>query len=156
VIAIKQALYYIVGIIAQIHDRLLRINDGFPVALSDKDLHFLVIGLLGMGLFFIVHPIFKALARRGHEAVVSWIYVFTLIIVITFSIEIGQHITHTGTLEFADIAFGVVGFLAFFAVYALVSAIVRFIVSITRSAKRRRALARGSEKAEDAQTADHA
>lgn len=136
-------MYYIVGIIAQIHDRLLRINDGFPVVLSDKDLHFLVIGLLGMALFFVVHPIFKALARRGHEAVVSWIYVFTLIIVITFSIEIGQHITHTGTLEFADIAFGVVGFLAFFAVYALVRVIIRLLVSVVRSSKRRRGLERG-------------
>ena len=148
-IAIKQALYYIVGIIAQIHDRLLRINDGFPVALSDKDLHFLVIGLLGMGLFFIVHPIFKALARRGHEAVVSWIYVFTLIIVITFSIEIGQHITHTGTLEFADIAFGVVGFLAFFAVFALFRLIVRALAGLVRHRRGRRGLSSASRRAEE-------
>ena len=141
-VSIKEVLYFLVGLIAQIHDRLLGVNDGLPIALSDKDLHFMVIGLLGMALFFIVHPVFKALARRGHEAVISWIYVFTLIIVITFSIEIGQHITHTGTLEFADIAFGVVGFMAFFAVYALLCAIVRLTASIIRSAKRRRASAR--------------
>ena len=35
----------------------------------------------------------------------------TLIIVITFAIEIGQKVTNTGNMEFADIVFGVVGFI---------------------------------------------
>ena len=35
--------------------------------------------------------------------VIAWIYVFTLIIVITFAIEIGQKVTNTGNMEFADI-----------------------------------------------------
>ncbi len=85
-----------------------------------------------MLLFLLIHPIFKALIRGGHEIIVSWFYVFTLIIVITFSIEIGQHITNTGTLEFADIAFGVVGFLAMFGVFALVRAVILLIAHIFR------------------------
>lgn len=39
---------------------------------------------------------------------------FTLIIVITFAIEIGQKVTNTGNMEFADIVFGVVGFIVMF------------------------------------------
>ncbi len=46
--------------------------------------------------------------------VIAWIYVFTLIIVITFAIEIGQKVTNTGNMEFADIVFGVVGFIVMF------------------------------------------
>ena len=133
----KQWLYFVVGLIARIHDRILTVNDSFPTVLSDKQLHFLVIGALGMLLFFLIHPIFKALIRGGHEIVVSWIYIFTLIVVITFSIEIGQHVTNTGTLEFSDIAFGVVGFLAMFAVFAVIRGIFLLILRPMRRRGRR-------------------
>jgi len=33
-----------------------------------------------------VYPVFKWLAKRNHVMVIAWIYVFTLIIVITFAI----------------------------------------------------------------------
>ena len=136
-IHLKQWLYFAVGLIARIHDQILTINDRFPTVLSDKQLHFLVVGALGMLLFFLIHPIFKALIRGGHEIVVSWIYIFTLIVVITFSIEIGQHVTNTGTLEFADIAFGVVGFLAMFAVFAVIREIILLILRPQRHRRRR-------------------
>ena len=128
----RQWLYYFVGIIAQIHDQILRLNDRFPTVLTDKELHFLVIGAAGMLLFFVLHPIFKFLIRHGHEIVISWFYVFTVILVLTFAIEIGQHVTHTGTLEFADIVFGVVGFLFMFAVFAVIRAVVLLIARLIR------------------------
>lgn len=134
----KKLLYTLMGMIAWAHDRILALNDGFPAALSDKQLHFLVIGVLGMLLFFLIHPIFKALIRRGHETVISWFYVFTLVIVITFAIEIGQGVTHTGTLEFADIVFGVVGFLSLFAVYALIRLAARQVLRRVRKGREER------------------
>ena len=128
----KKWLYLAVEWMARIHDRFLTLNDGLDIPLSDKQLHFLVIGVLGMGLFFVIHPIFKALARHGHEIVVSWIYVFTLILVITFGIEIGQRLSRTGSMEFADMVFGVGGFLTMFAVFALLRAIVMGIAKLLR------------------------
>ncbi len=128
----KKWLYLAVEWMARIHDKLLTLNDGLDIPLSDKQLHFLVIGVLGMGLFFVIHPIFKALARHGHEIVVSWIYVFTLILVITFGIEIGQRLSRTGSMEFADMVFGVGGFLTMFAVFALLRAIVKGIAKLLR------------------------
>ena len=145
----KAALYRIVGLIALLHDQILHINDRFSGILTDKDLHFLVIGAFGMLLFFLIHPLFLSLIRRGHEIVVSWFYVLTLIVVITFSIEIGQHVTHTGTLEFADIAFGVVGFLAFFAVFALFRLIVRALAGLVRRRRGRRGLSSASRRDEE-------
>ena len=85
-----------------------------------------------MLLFFFIHPIFKLLIRQRHEIVISWFYVFTVILVITFAIEIGQHITHTGTLEFYDIAFGIVGFLFLFGIFALFRGIVLLVVSLVK------------------------
>lgn len=124
---LKQFLYWIVAVIARFHEEFLKLNNRFDLSLTDKQLHFLVIGLLGMGIFFVVHPIFRALARRGHEIVISWVYTFTVIVVITFAIEIGQKITHTGSMEFSDIVFGVVGFLLMFAVFAVIREIFLWV-----------------------------
>ena len=127
----KDILYMLVEQIAVIHDHILDLNNSFELALSDKQLHFIVIGLLGMAIFLVVNPVFKALARHGKLGTVSWIYTTTLIIVITFSIEIGQKITNTGKMDFADIVFGVLGFfflhLIYWIVVTIVQAIRRFI-----------------------------
>ena len=102
----KRWLYIAVEWMARIHDRILRYSKTLPVKLTDKQLHFIVIGLLGMALYFVIQPLFRALIRRGYERAVSWIYVFTLLTVITFAIEIGQKITNTGNMEFTDIVAG--------------------------------------------------
>ena len=99
---------------------------------SDKELHFLVIGILGMMFIFVVYPVFKWLAKHDHVMVIAWIYVFTLIIVITFAIEIGQKVTNTGNMEFADIVFGVVGFIVMFFIFAVIREIYKGIVSLIR------------------------
>lgn len=52
-------LYAIVEIIAKIHNYLLKLNDSFEYNFSDKELHFLIIGALGMAMIFVVHPVFK-------------------------------------------------------------------------------------------------
>lgn len=57
-------LYMIVGLIAKIHTFILGINDSYEYALNDKQLHFLVIGFLGIALVLVIHPIFKYLAKR--------------------------------------------------------------------------------------------
>ncbi len=123
----KQFLYFIVDLVARIHDRILMLNDGFPTIMSDKQLHFLVIGVLGMLLFMLIHPLFKSLVKHGHVIAISWFYVFTLILVLTFAIEIGQQVTHTGSMEFEDIVFGVFGFLIMFTFFTLIRGIVMLL-----------------------------
>lgn len=115
----KEILYRMVGWIAKIHTRLLEINDAYEYNFSDKQLHFLVIGVLGMAMIFAVYPLFKWLAKTNHVMVIAWIYVFTMILVITFAIEIGQKVTNTGVMEFADIVFGVLGFALFFLIFSV-------------------------------------
>ncbi len=126
----KELLYWIVQCIAKIHSWLLRLNDAYEYNFTDKQLHFLVIGVLGMGLIFTVYPVFKWLAKRGHVMTIAWIYVFTLIIVITFAIEIGQKVTNTGAMEFADIVMGVFGFVVMYTVFAVIRQIVKAIAGL--------------------------
>lgn len=123
----KTLLYAIVEMIARIHNYILRLNDANEYNFSDKELHFLVIGVLGMGFIFVVYPVFKWLAKHDHVMVIAWIYVITLIVVITFAIEIGQKITNTGNMEFADIMVGVIGFIAMFFVFAVVREIFKAV-----------------------------
>ena len=120
-------LYWIVGQVARVHNYLLKLNDAYEYNFSDKELHFLIIGALGMAMIFAVHPVFKWLGKRNHIMVISWIYVFTLIIVITFAIEIGQRVTHTGTMDFKDIVFGVFGFISMFLVFSVVRGIYHLV-----------------------------
>jgi len=129
---LKRMLYWIVELIARIHAHILTLNDAVEYNFSDKELHFLVIGLLGMGLVLLIHPVFKLLAKTGHEMVITWIYVFTLIVVLTFAVEIGQTVTNTGVMEFADIVFGIAGFFAMFAVFAAVRGVIRMIARLLR------------------------
>ncbi|MBP3489185.1 MAG: hypothetical protein J6K53_12390 [Roseburia sp.] len=131
----KELLYWIVECIAKIHSYILRLNDAYEYNFTDKELHFLVIGLMGMGFIFIIYPIFKWLAKHDHVMVIAWIYVFTLIIVITFAIEIGQKVTNTGNMEFADIMMGVIGFVVMFLIFAIIREVYKAIRSLIRGSK---------------------
>lgn len=131
----SQFLYQVTGIIAEIHSYIMHLNDKYEYHFSDKALHFLVIGALGMLMIFVVYPLFKWLAKE-HIMVIAWIYVFTLILVITFAIEIGQKISNTGNMEFADIVFGVLGFIFMFAVFAIVREIYHGIKWLIKQRKK--------------------
>lgn len=127
----REALYRLMGIVAKIHNYIMRLNDRFEYNFSDKALHFLVIGVLGMVFIFVVYPLFKWLAQKKHIMVIAWIYVFTLILVITFAIEIGQKISGTGNMEFDDIVFGMLGFFTMFAAFAVMRGVyhgVRWLI----------------------------
>ncbi len=85
-----------------------------------------------MGMLFVIYPLFKLLSEN-HVLVIAWIYVFTVIIVIVFAIEIGQGITGTGTMDFDDIVAGVAGFMAMFIAFVIVRAAVLGIFKLIRS-----------------------
>lgn len=125
----KELLYAIVGFIAKIHSKILQLNDAYEYNFSDKELHFIVIGVLGMCILLCVYPFFKWLAKKNYIMLISWIYAFTLIVVITFAIEIGQKITRTGIMEFSDIVFGCVGFLMMFIAFSFIRMIWHLIIN---------------------------
>ena len=117
----KAFLYFVVDLIAKAHDYLLRVNDRVELYLSDKQLHFLVIGVLGLLLFFFARWLFQKLNRNA----IAWIYTLTVVVGLTFAIEIGQYVSGTGSMELADIVVGIWGVLAFGAAYTLIHYIVK-------------------------------
>ena len=122
-------------IVAQVHEFLMRINDGFELELDDKTLHFIVMAVLGAVIFYMVHFVFRRLAKWS-ITVVSFIYVFTVMTVLGFAIEIGQRITGTGNMDFDDVVAGLKGVLAFFAVYSAYRLIAMLIGHLMQKRKR--------------------
>lgn len=110
-------LYEATMIVAQVHESLMHLNDSFELALDDKQLHFFVMFAIGMVIFFMVHFVFKRLAKWSITAV-SFIYVFTVMAVLGFAIEVGQRITGTGSMDFADVVAGLYGVIVFFLIYS--------------------------------------
>lgn len=128
----QQIIYELISIITRIHQWLLTLNDSFELYFTDKQLHFLVIGLIGMGLLFVIHPLFTLLAKTNHILVASWLYVFTVILVLTFAVEIGQWLSGTGTMDFEDVTSGIRGFLLMFLVFAGIRAVVKGFIRLFR------------------------
>lgn len=113
-------IYMFTTWIAKVHDHVLMINDAGGWYFDDKQLHFIVIGVVGMLMIFVLYPIFKWLAKNNHTMVITWLYVFTVVIAVCFAIEIGQWYTGTGTMESQDIAYGIMGFLVMFILFAII------------------------------------
>lgn len=119
-------LKLVVAIINELHDFLTTFFDSFGVQFTDKELHFIIIGIIGMVIYLVVNAAFKAMAKIS-ISVVSFIYTVTVLLVIVFGIEIMQKITNRGHMEFADIVAGLWGFTAFFVTYLIIYGLVTVI-----------------------------
>lgn len=148
----KTFLEMIVEAIAKVHTYLLSLNDAYEYNFTDKQLHFIVIGLIGLFLVLVIHPIFKWLAKNKHVMVITWIYVTTIIVTLTFAIEIGQNISGTGVMEFDDIVFGVVGFLFVFCIAMIIRGIWHLFCKLVVYIKRKRKAAEAEYYIDDEDT----
>lgn len=132
-------LKIITGIVNYFHDKLILLTHHLGLNLSDKQLHFIIIGVLGIVLFLLVHRVFKYLMRYSLTAI-SFIYTLTVLVVIVFAIEIEQKITGRGNMEFQDILEGLWGFLVAFLIYLGCMAIIyysrKLIAHLRRSSRK--------------------
>lgn len=132
----SELLYSIVIWTAQIHDRIMAMNNGWGYYNNDKKLHFIVMGIVGMVVLLASYFVFKLL--QNHILIVAFIYAFTVMLVLTFSIEIGQGFYGTGNMEMEDVVAGMAGFLFCFVIFALIRAIVLVIHNAIRGGSRKK------------------
>ena len=125
-------LYNFVMLVSRIHTYFLTWNDSIENSFDDKMLHFIIIGALGIAMILVLHPVFLWLSRTGHTMVISFFYVLSAILVLTFAIEIGQGFYGTGSMEFDDVRFGVGGFLVFFAIFIAIRGVIHLIIRLTK------------------------
>jgi O-antigen/teichoic acid export membrane protein len=118
-----QTIKLLAGFTNNFHDFLNALISSMGFQLTDKQMHFFVIGIIGIILFFITNLIFKRVAKYSIEAI-SFIYTLTVMVVFVFAIEIEQKITGKGRMEFSDITAGLWGFIYAFSIYLLYRIIV--------------------------------
>lgn len=109
-----------------IHGIIITIVSMLGFTVNDKMLHFFFIGFMGLLLYVIVDLVFKKLAKYG-ISILSFIYAFSVIVVVSMVIEIQQKLTGEGNMEFADIVYGLWGFALFFILYLIVTLAIKFI-----------------------------
>ncbi|PLR91231.1 hypothetical protein [Bacillus sp. T33-2] len=122
----KEAIKLIAEFVNPLHDVPVVLSGALGFNLSDKDLHFWVIGVIGLVLFVMTEVIFKMLAKWSTTSI-AFIYTVTVLLVIVFAIEIQQKITGRGNMEFADITIGLYGFFALALLYLLCKLFVRLV-----------------------------
>ena len=132
----ESILEALVVLIAKSHSYILSLNDAYEKNFTDKQLHFLVIGLIGLAMVLVIYPLFKALSQN-HVLIIVFIYVFTLILVLTFAIEIGQWYSGSGTMDLDDVIFGIVGFLLMVVIFAVIREIILAIWRLIRKLTKR-------------------
>lgn len=131
----KEIILIIAEIINTMHDVILDLMEFIDLDLTDKDLHLWIMGIIGIGIFGFTHVFFKFLLKYGITAI-SFVYTFTVMIVIVFAIEIQQQITGRGQMEFDDAVIGLWGFLLFFAAFLLIKVMHKGMTNLLNRKKR--------------------
>ncbi len=118
------------------HDILLEISINLGLNMSDKDLHLWVLGIIGIISFFFVQLLFKYLAKWSITAI-SFMYTFTVMVVLVFAIEIQQKITGRGNMDYVDAVIGLWGFILFFGAYLFIRLVIYGIKKLAHYMKNR-------------------
>lgn len=129
----KEGIKFLADFVNNIHDILIILsNDLLGLNLTDKDLHFWIMGMIGIITFFIVYGISKWISTLPFAIVfLSFLYTLTFMFVLVFAIEIQQALTSRGNMEFLDAIIGLWGFIVFFMVYifiALLFILIRYFI----------------------------
>lgn len=116
----KDGILFLVEIMNNLHDILIVIiNDILGLQMTDKDMHFWIMGVIGMVTFAAVYMISKWLSQFSIGIhLIAFLYTLTFMFVLVFAIEIQQAITSRGNMEFADAIVGLWGYIALFLLYA--------------------------------------
>ncbi|MCF3942828.1 hypothetical protein [Oceanobacillus alkalisoli] len=129
----KEIVIILAEIVNDIHDIL---TDMFGLHMTDKQLHFWIIGIIGMVTFFMVYFFFKIIEKmKWSTMILSFVYTFTVMVVLVFAIELQQAITNRGNMEFADAVAGLWGFMVMFMIYAVVAILIYFLFKTFKKKK---------------------
>ena len=117
-------LRLLIAIINRIHDLIVDSAHGLGLRLTDKQLHFWLLGAIGIIIFIVCDALFKRLAKWSVSAI-TFIYTFTIMVVLVLAIEIGQKVTQAGNMEFEDVVAGLSGFIVFSLLYILIRILLK-------------------------------
>lgn len=135
VVKLKEIILMLTELLNNIHDFIqLYVKSYLNLNLNDKDLHFWIMGIIGISAFLFVLVVSKIVSKLPFGiTILSFGYTFTFMVVLVFAIEIQQAITNRGNMEFQDAVVGLWGFIVFFLIFVV---IVFFFLIMKRLIKR--------------------
>lgn len=135
----KEFIQILAEIVNNIHDFILVfVSNNINSNVTDKDLHFWIMGIIGILIFITVLFISNLISRlRFGITILSFLYTFTVMIVLVFAIEIQQALTSRGNMEFQDAVVGLWGFIVFFLVFVVISSLFILIKRFFKQTRRR-------------------
>ena len=118
----KEIILMLTELLNNVHDFInLYANNYLNLGLDDKDLHFWIMGIIGIFVFLGVLILSKFISKMPFGiTILSFLYTFTFMVVLVFAIEIQQAITNRGNMEFQDAIIGLWGYVVFFLVFAII------------------------------------
>lgn len=133
----KEIIQILAEIVNNLHDFILFfVSDTLNSNATDKDLHFWIMGIIGIIIFLFVLFLSNLIARmRFGITILSFLYTFTVMVVLVFAIEIQQALTSRGNMEFQDAAIGLWGFIVFFMVFAVLSSLYLLVKNLFKQSK---------------------
>ena len=133
----KEIIQILAEIVNNLHDFILFfVSDTLNSNATDKDLHFWIMGIIGIIIFLFVLFLSNLISRmRFGITILSFLYTFTVMVVLVFAIEIQQALTSRGNMEFQDAAIGLWGFIVFFMVFAVLSSIFLLVKNLFKQSK---------------------
>ena len=135
----KEFIEILAEIVNNLHDFILFfVSDTLNSNATDKDLHFWIMGIIGIVIFLFVFILSTIISRmRFGITILSFLYTFTVMVVLVFAIEIQQALTSRGNMEFQDAAVGLWGFIVFFLFFAVASSIFLVLKKFLTQSKTR-------------------
>ncbi|MGG4263820.1 hypothetical protein [Peribacillus simplex] len=135
----KEFILILAEIVNNLHDFILFfVSDTLNSNATDKDLHFWIMGIIGIIIFLFVLFLSNLISRmRFGITILSFLYTFTVMVVLVFAIEIQQALTSRGNMEFQDAVVGLWGFIVFFLVFAIVSSIFLLVKNFFKQSEKR-------------------
>ncbi|MEE3952194.1 hypothetical protein [Peribacillus frigoritolerans] len=133
----KEIIQILAEIVNNLHDFILFfVSDTLNSNATDKDLHFWIMGIIGIIIFLFVLFLSNLIARmRFGVTILSFLYTFTVMVVLVFAIEIQQALTSRGNMEFQDAAIGLWGFIVFFMAFAVLSSLFLLVKNFFKQSK---------------------
>lgn len=123
---LKEIILMLTELLNNVHDFInVYANQYLNLGLDDKDLHFWIMGIIGIFVFLVVLSLSKFISKMPFGiTILSFLYTFTFMVVLVFAIEIQQAITNRGNMEFQDAIVGLWGYVVFFLGFAIIAFII--------------------------------
>ncbi len=121
----------IVNFINDLHDNIWGYSRQLGLPFTDKDLHFWVIGLLGVIFFVFTDTIFKWLAKIN-ISLISFFFTSAIISILVLILEVEQKLTGRGGMELWDILAGLLGFLVLLSIYQFCRLLLKSLLNLIK------------------------